>query len=77
VTLVHTADAGDAGTIATLPPSIFRDLVMSAADCRRTPRDSVSHADALADVAVVERIVRRGWRAGLAKPSCPRRAMRR
>lgn len=44
--------------------SAFRDLVMSAADCRTPPRDSVSRADALADVAMVERVIRRGW-AGL------------
>jgi hypothetical protein len=45
-------------------PSAFRDLVMSAADCRTPPRDSVSRADALADAAMVERVLRRGW-AGL------------
>jgi hypothetical protein len=52
----------DASTRST--PSAFRDLVMSAADCRTPPRDAVSRADALADAAMVERVLRRGW-AGL------------
>jgi hypothetical protein len=34
---------------------------MTAGDCRTPPHDAVSRADALADIAVVERIVRRGW----------------
>lgn len=42
-------------------PSAFRDLVMNAAACRTPPRLQLTHDDARADAAAVERIVRRGW----------------
>ena len=47
---------GDAGQ-----PSMFRDLVMTPAECTSPPVDRISRADARAAPAIVERIVRRGW----------------
>ena len=55
-------------TVSPPPPpkawSTFRELVMTAEDCKAAPRASITRAEAAADAAVVERIVRRGW-AGL------------
>jgi hypothetical protein len=39
----------------------FGDLTISSADCSTPSRATVTRADALVDVAVIERIVRRGW----------------
>jgi hypothetical protein len=60
------------------PKSAFRDLVMTAEQCKEPPRASISLADAHADVTVVQRILERGW-AGLetraAEGADPKRAI--
>lgn len=42
-------------------PAIFRDLLLQPADCKTPPRPTVTRAGAMADLAVLERVVTRGW----------------
>lgn len=42
-------------------PPIFRDLLLQPADCKTPPRPTVTRAGAMADLAVLERVVTRGW----------------
>jgi Peptidase family S41 len=51
-------DAGPASLASARP---FGDLLMSKDDCTAPPRATVTRAEALADVGVVERVLRRGW----------------